>query len=308
VLDFLVRAYVPHAVLAAFAAFLFRSPPALPDETWAKTYEPLRERTGAAADRWGELNRQSYQFDRDTPQWRELEDWRRQAEQECKAGREALRPIDERLAKDRAPVYRARRGRTLLLCVLIVVCYVLTDLLVSPASGMRLLPDTRSYVGLAVAAFCVPQVILWLDGGDPARAALLFLAADGLALTVLLVARDSYGEFARACAEAHASAAAARGEAERFYAEHAPLLRGRYPESQLRSYLLEKAGDGAEPAEAWAAVRELIGQLNAIVAQETERRNERLRAEEAERQSQAEREAQERERQTQRRTYGPDGV
>jgi hypothetical protein len=270
VFDFLVRAYVPHAVLAAVAALLFHSQPAFPDETWAKTYGPLRERTAAAADRWGELNRRLYTFDRDTPQGRETEDRRRKAEQECRAGHEALRPVDERLANDREPVYRARRGRALLLCVLIILSYVLTDLLVSPAGGMRLLPDATSYAVLVVGAFCVPQVLLWLDCGEPARASVLFFAADGLALAVLLFARDAFGVFEGARAHALAGAAGARGEAEQFYAAHRGLLGVAFPEALWRASLNAAIPDGTEPAQAWAAARMLIRKLLPLVAQARE--------------------------------------
>jgi hypothetical protein len=287
VLDFLVRAYVPHFVLGAAAVVLFASQPPWPDAAWAKAYEPLRERTATAAHRKWEEDRRQWMIDRDTSEWRDVRDRRRQAEQEWKAGNETLRPVDDRLARTRTPVLTACLSRSLLLCVLTILCFVLTDLLVSPADGVRLLPNASSHGVLVVGAALGAMVSAWTAAGDPRLASMLFATADGLALTVLLFGRDAYSHFADSLlqaerqeeardAELRGGTPGARREAQQFYAAHQDVLREAFPEALWRASLEAAIPSDAEAVTAWAAARALIERLQPLVARAKESHRQRV--------------------------------
>lgn len=265
--DFLVRAYVPHVLLAIAAALLFHSQPHWPDETWAKQYEPVRE---TAYRSW----QQQWMYDRGTPE-------RLRAGREYDDATRRMIAIDARLSQGRAPVLAALAKRTALLALLTVLTHLLTDTLVSPGDRLRLFAEGPSYLRLVAGAVVTSGIASLVACRDARIAATVFLLADGIALTWLLLLRDAFGNFDRArlaaerrdwVAQWRDGGAAARREVQHYFAAHTDLLREVFPEALFRSALNAAIPDGAEPAQAWAAARELIEQLRERIEKEKEAR------------------------------------
>jgi hypothetical protein len=279
-LDFLARAYFPHMVLVAIAFVVFSSQPQWPDEEWARPYETTRSKTNDAyLRRW--------KFDRGTAE-------HKQVEREWEDGRREIAAVDYRLAEGRRPVYLALLKRAALLAFLTALCFLLSDSLTSVSGRLRLLPDGQSFLTLLAGTIVGGLLLAFIACRDARLATVLFILIDGLALTCLLCTRDVAGIFAQAYldanrwqenrqAELRSGVPGARRAVEQFYADHRALLWDTFPEALFRSALNAAIPEGTSPADAWAAVKKIIEQLQPRIEKVKEaRRQEEERRQQAE--------------------------
>ena len=190
-------------------------------------------------------------------------------------------------------------GYALLLALGQLFVWYWTDvLLTGRVPGERMIRESKAYTGpdgyprtdpesaawfiLGGLCFGVNSIALfgssrfWLVSG------IVIVAADLCLLSLAANASDAYAAFLRHVwprllqERRYAAVQAAREEADYFYDAHKDLLAVDFPHALWRASLGAAIPEDAEPGTAWAAARELIGQLQPIILRTREERRRRV--------------------------------